>query len=137
MTIFCFLTFLLDTSLHDYMYFNFCFLVFLGSILSVWNLQKKILNIFNSNYSLFFYLFYLRPPYMTFLCFFLFLAFVCFCGNLWVFEIFENSILNNFQFWLHFAFWTFFIWGLLTLLLECFEFIVFGCFKVIFEFLKF
>jgi len=52
---------------------------------------------FNFNYGLFSEIFHLRPPYMTFK-FCDFLVFECFGGNFWLFENFENVILNIFQF---------------------------------------
>jgi len=88
----------------------------------------SLLTFFISNYGLFTDFFYLRPSHMYFgWCW----------GKFCVFEIFENVILNIFQFWLQFVFWTFLIWGLLLWVFEFLKFCFVGVFGVIFELLNF
>ena len=93
-------------------------------------LKMTFLIFFNSNYSLFSELFYLRPPYMIFLELLDFGSF----GKIFEFLKFLKML---FLIFFNSIYWTFFIWGLYIWLFEFLNFWLLGVFWVIFYFLKF
>ena len=96
-----------------------------------------ILIFFNSNYCIFsdFFSSFVASLHVCFDVYFNFVLLVLW-GNFCDFFIFKNIIIITFSIITTVCFLNLFIWGLLTWYFELFEFLVFGCFCVIFYFLK-